>query len=336
MAKKFYIGIDVGYKTFTASIFDGSDKKMKVLEDVDNNKKGFRNLLRWMKTNGATQENCILCMETTGVYSEKLSYFLYENNFDFAVEHAAKVKRAFNKKTKNDKIDSMQIAKYAYRFFDELKLWKPLAYNLLILKQLQSNRELLVKQKTMQKCALHAIEQKPEESKFSKKIYEDTIEFFEKQIKAIEDEMKNIINSDQKIKENYLIVKSVIGFGLIATVAFINTTNNFRDDLSYKQITSFAGICPYEYQSGISVHKKSRSLRYGPKVLRRVLRLCARSAALNSPVMKEYFIRKLAEKKPKSVIYNNIANKLIKIIVALVRKKMPYIKNYKSVNPTCL
>jgi transposase len=336
MAKEFYIGIDVGYKTFTAAIFDGSDKRMNVLENLDNDKRGFKKLIAWMKANSATQENCILCMETTGVYSEKLSYFLYEKKFDFAVEHAAKVKRAFNKKTKNDKIDSMQIAEYAYRFFDELKMWKPLATNLLILKQLQSNRELLVKQKTMQKCALHAIEQKPEESKFSKKKYGEIIEFFEKQIKSIEDEMMNIINSDPKIKENYLIIKSIIGFGLIVSVAFINATNNFRDDLSYKQITSFAGICPYEYQSGISVHKKNRSLRYGPKVLRRVLRLCARSAALNSSTMKEYFLRKLAEQKPKSVIYNNIANKLIKIAVALVRKKVQYIKNYKSVNPTCL
>lgn len=336
MAKKFYVGIDIAYKTFTAAIFDGSNKRMNVLEDVDNNKKGFGNLLRWVKTEGITRENSVLCMETTGVYSEKLSYFLYENKFDFAVEHAAKVKRAFNKKTKNDKIDSMQIAEYACRFFDELKMWKPLPTNLLILKQLQSNRELLVKQKTMQKCALHAIEQKPEESKFSKKIYENMIEFIKKQIKAIEDEMINIIYSDPKIKENYLIIKSIIGFGLIASVALINATNNFRDDLSYKEITSFAGICPYEYQSGISVHKKSRSLRYGPKVLRRVIRLCARSAAINSPIIKEYFLRKLAEGKSKSVIYNNIANKLIKIAVALVRKKMQYIKNYKSVNPTCL
>ena len=336
MAKKFYVGIDIGYKTFTAAIFDGSDKRMNVLEDVDNNKKGFGKLVSWMKANGVTRENSILCMETTGVYSEKLSYFLYEKKFDFTVEHAAKVKRAFKKRTKNDKVDSMQIAEYCFRFYDELKLWKPLGYNLVILKQLQTHREMLVKQKTRELCALHSIEQKPGVSEVSRKIHKDMIEFIKKQIKTIEGEMKNIINSDPKIKENYLLLISIVGVGLIGALIFINATNNFTKNLSYKEIASYAGICPYEHQSGTSVHRKPRSLRHGPKIFRHVIKLCASSAIRNSPLIKKYYLRKLAEGKPKAVIYNNVANKLIKIAVALITSKMPYIKNYKSVNPTCL
>jgi transposase len=56
-------------------------------------------------------------MESTRVYSEKLAYFLVSNKFNIVIETHLKVKR--------DKIDSKQIAEYAFRFIYQLSLWTP-------------------------------------------------------------------------------------------------------------------------------------------------------------------------------------------------------------------
>ena len=52
--------------------------------------------------------------------------------------------------------------------------------------------------------------------------------------------------------------------------------------------------------------------------------------------MKKYFFRKVAEGKSKRLVLNNIANKLIKLLIALIISKKPYIKNYFSINPMIL
>jgi transposase len=49
--------------------------------------------------------------------------------------------------------------------------------------------------------------------------------------------------------------------------------------------------------------------------------------------MKAYFARKRAEGKPGKVVVNNIANKLLKILCAMIRSGKPYLENYRSGNP---
>ena len=51
---------------------------------------------------------------------------------------------------------------------------------------------------------------------------------------------------------------------------------------------------------------------------------------------KQYFIRKTQEGKAKKLVLNNIENRLLKIICAVIRTRTPYISGYKSVNPLLL
>ena len=52
--------------------------------------------------------------------------------------------------------------------------------------------------------------------------------------------------------------------------------------------------------------------------------------------LNKYFFRKVGEGKSKRLVLNNIANKLIKILIALIISKKPYIKNFLSINPMLL
>ena len=91
-----------------------------------------------------------------------------------------------------------------------------------------------------------------------------------------------------------------------------------------------------EHTSGTSVYRKPRSRQYGPSRMRKLLYLAAMSVSTHNVQFRAYYLRKVAEGKPKRLVLNNIANKLVKIICAVVKTETPYIPNYKSVNPALL
>jgi transposase len=92
------------------------------------------------------------------------------------------------------------------------------------------------------------------------------------------------------------------------------------------------GIVPLPYESGKSVRRRTSSSGVGPSVLRKLLYLSSMTSRRYDEDMKKYFLRKVAEGKSKKLVLNNIANKLIKILVALITSKKPYIKNFLSIN----
>ena len=105
---------------------------------------------------------------------------------------------------------------------------------------------------------------------------------------------------------------------------------------SPKSLAAFIGICPYDDQSGTSIHHPSTSRHYGPPALRKLLFLAALSIRTHNLQFRTYFLRKTQEGKPKQLVINNIANKLLKIMVAVIRSKTQFIPNYRSVNPGLL
>ena len=93
------------------------------------------------------------------------------------------------------------------------------------------------------------------------------------------------------------------------------------------------GIVPLAYESGKSIKRKSTSSGIGPGNLRKIIYLISMSVRNYDENMKKYFFRKVAEGKSKKLVLNNIGNKLLKIIIALIKSNKPYIKNFVSIHP---
>ena len=58
---------------------------------------------------------------------------------------------------------------------------------------------------------------------------------------------------------------------------------------------------------------------------------CAVNAIHYNPEMKEYYHRKIAEGKHKMLVINNVRNKLLAMIFAVVQKGTPYVEAYGEV-----
>lgn len=330
---KSFIGVDIASEDFTTTIFTSPGEPPVTKEKILNSTEGFKNFIQWLKRQNVTKDDCLICIENTGVYGESLSYFLSAKGYPVAVEAPHKVKRAFNELTKNDRVDSKKIAEYAYRFLDQLTLWKPSNQILMQIKVLYSTRELLTSQLIANKNALTSVKRKPVQTPLANTTYEQVINKLKESIKAIDKEIEKLIKSNASFKRLHDLADSVPGVGTNLAGCLMVITDNFSCNLDHRKIASLIGIAPLEYSSGKSVRKKPRSRQHGHSVIRKLLHLGSRSVATHNETFKKYYLRKKAEGKPSTLIYNNIANKLLKILCAVIKSGAAYAKNYKSVNP---
>jgi transposase len=334
---KNFIGIDIASETFAISVFRAPGKPLITQESIANSSEGFQQLLQWFKQQHITPANCVICMEATGVYGEALTQYLATEKFKVAIEPPLKVKRAFDQDGhKTDAVDSTQIAEYAYRFFDELRFWQPSTEILERTKHFLAARELLTKQSVSIQNALTAYRRHVVQDKFIIDMYEKNLALVKEQIAQTDTCIDDLVRQNPSFHELSLILLSLCGVGALLTAYLLVTTNAFQDITNFKQMAAFLGICPFQHQSGKSIHHNAHSRHFGPGYIRKLLHLASRSVATHNLEFKKYYYRKIEEGKSKTVALNNIANKLLKIIFAMVRDRKPYIKGYRSVNPLVL
>ena len=336
-----FVGIDVASETFTASIGKFEEERgwqiVAKPTSFENNFDAFSQFLYWLQNNQALAKDCIVCMESTGVYGEALAYFLVSNGYNLVIEAPLKVKRAFDPEGhKSDPVDSCQIAEYAYRFFDQLRYWRPKDVVIEQLKTLLTVREQLVEQRTAHKNANLAIKRKVVRTPLAEAVHDKAIKEITEHIKAIEKEIKRLIDEDPSSRDLQRLIESVPGIGSILATFLVVTMHSAPEPYNPKALAAYIGICPYENSSGTSRHKRPTSRHYGPSPMRRLIYLAAMSVRQHSQTFEHYFLRKLAEGKQKQLVLNNIANKLLKIVCAIARTRTPYIPGYRSINPQML
>jgi len=329
-----FVGVDIASASFMACAGAAPWKVTVKPMQFDNVEDGFVSFLDWLKEHNLTTEHTVVCMEATGVYSEGLAYFLYASGYTVAVEPPLSIQRKFPvNASKTDELDCQYIAEYACRYADKLSFWKPRAEILEQVKVLLTTRQHFSVQLTGHKNALHAASRKQVSSDVAKRLHQEMIEQIGKHIKAIDQEIRRLIDSDPTFKQTLLLLLSVPGVGLqLATHLLIA----MQDTSDPKTLAAFIGICPIKHESGTSVYSPPTSRHYGPSVLRKLLYLAACSVRTHQKSFQQYFFRKVAEGKHKKLVLNNIQNKILKIACAVVRSQKPYIPNYVSVSPMVL
>lgn len=146
--KKIFIGIDISKQWIDVCV--KTDGQPITHQRFDNNRTGFKAMLKWIKQSRQQQEEWLICMEHTGIYGLPLWYFLAEEKITYCVVPGSLITSGLEiRRGKNDKISAMDIAKFAMRYSDELKPHQLPAELLQKLKMLFGYRERLVKAKVL-------------------------------------------------------------------------------------------------------------------------------------------------------------------------------------------
>ena len=324
MKIKQTIGIDVSKRTL--DVFIHSEKKHKCFK---NEPQGFTSLIRWVEShNPFENQQTMYAMEHTGLYSMGLSIYLTEHNHSFVLIAGLALKKSLGlARGKDDRIDSCAIALYAYRRREELTPFRLPSTNLLRIRKLLSLRDKLVKQRSGYKTTLkETLRVMPSEQNHTYAvIHTQQISALTSSIKTVEKELQEIISSDEELKSQFLLITSIDGVGTQTAMFMIAFTAGFTLFENSRKFASYAGIAPFPYQSGTSIHGKTRISTLGNMKFKSLLSNCATSAIMNNAEMNAYYQRRINEGKDKMSTINIIRNKILGRIFAVVQRGTPYV-----------
>jgi transposase len=321
------IGIDVSKATLDVFIHTKQLHKQFL-----NNKKGFVELLKWVAKEKVNVEETIWCFEHTGWYCILLSHFMYSNKFYYCCVNPMEIKRSMGlKRSKTDKQDAQEIARYAWLRRNELESSIPMPLNLVDLQRLVSLREQLVKQTTALKnlCKGFKVTVEKESTDFGMKTIKQTLKQLESQIKKVEKEMTQLIKQDGDMYHNFKMSKSVKGVGDVMAIQMLLHTHNYSRFGTWREFSSYCGLVPYPYQSGTSINRKPTTHSISDQKMKSLLTMSAISAIQADKELKQYFKKRVEEGKPKMVVLNIIRNKIVSRIFATVKRGTPYVEMYK-------
>lgn len=331
--KKIFIGIDFAKEKFDAAIIEACGLKEfgdRQFGTFSNNKKGYCRFLKWVKSNAgvSTAEEWLFCGEDTGSCSLGLSKWLYGRGYDMWIENAYVIKHSNGiQRVKTDRADASMIAEYAWRHQDKAALFEPLSDSLTQLREVFLYRHKLVQQRVAMDVRKQdkEVSDKTRALSFINRKSKHLIAEIDKAIKECDAMIDRIIESDDELRENYTIVTSVKGVARQNGACLLIFTNNFkRFDMDARKIACYYGVAPFAKESGSSVHTPARTSHFANKLIKSLLSQAAMIAKIFNPEIKEYYDRLIKRGKKHSVALNNVKNKLLRIIVALVRKKTVY------------
>jgi transposase len=328
---RFFIGIDPSAATYTASLFDAHERAIRERRSFEGSRTAP--LEQWLNQHGLSREEALVCVEDTGVYSEALLYSLHENGFRVALIEPLRVWKAFGEGPKTDELDSGRVAEYGFRYADQLRLWQPSEVIVEQVRVLLSTREQLVTQRTAAQNTRQTLRRKVVQTPAATAVLDETIDYLKQQIEVLEEEIRRLINEHPTSSHMVGLLMTAPGVGLLLSAQLLVLTNGFKEEVGYRSLAQYLGICPNAYRSGKSVQRRSRSRGYGPSLARKLLHLAARSVSTHAAPFREYYRRKVSEGKPKPLVLNNVANKLLRLLCGMMRDQKPYIAGYRSSRP---
>lgn len=334
MKKTLFIGIDFSKEKFDATLLDGAQGLILAHSEFPNHSKGFALFYKWIGKHSKVNKNgWLICGENTGFYSRKLSFYMLQKGCFMWLENPLQIKRSMGLvRGKTDKADSLRISEYAMRHQDKALLMKKPDKEIDDLKNLISFRDRLVKAKKLLQVPseeLRRVENRDTTTRFIRDCSNAEIFKIEKKIKLVEERILEIKDNQEDIATNYELVTSVKGVGMITAISLIIYTDNFSRFQEARQLACYCGCAPFPYSSG-TMSAPNRVSHLANKTLKTLLTQCAHSAKSHDETMRAYYLKKIAEGKEKNVVINNIRNKLIHWIWAIVQNQQPYQKNYKT------
>lgn len=329
MEFKFFIGIDVSKNELDFSVQQG--KCFLFHKEIVNDPGAIRSIIKELcLLPDFKLSNAVFCMEHTGIYNNHLLECLYKKKGNICLEAASQIKNSLgNIRGKNDKVDSMRIAEYAYKNRGELRLWEPKREVVQQLANYAATRSRLINVQKQLRTPLKEL------GSFAKKgiakqnlaVCSKTLNAIESDLKKVDKAIAEVIAGDPELKRLFVRVTSVCGVGKVTAVQVIVTTNEFKDIKDAQQYACYSGVAPFTDDSG-KVKKKARVSHMANKKVKTLLHLAAMVAIQYNPELKLFYERKISEGKNKMSVINAVRNKLILRIFACVNQDRNYTKNY--------
>lgn len=273
----------------------------------------------------------VFVMENTGFYGNHYTEVLSGMKANIVVEDAGHIKNSLGLiRGKNDKIDAMRIAEFAYKCREDLRLWIPKRQIILELANLATLRSRLMNLRGA------IAEPLKEQQQFiragiagtANQLCQRSIGSIKADIADVDKAISRLVAEDQRLSRIFAQIVSVPCIGPVTALQILITTNEFRDIRCPKKFACYAGVAPFEKQSGTKT-SRARVSHIANKKMKSLLHICALSALRVKWEIADYYIRKTRDEgKHRMLVLNAIRNKLIMRVFACVLQDRFYEENY--------
>ena len=334
--KKIYVGIDISKEKCNLCYRSGLEiaREEECPNEVKALKKAFKTALKVL---GAAMEEALICAEYTGRYIYPLTVACQELGLFLWLDDPTRIKNSMGlTRGKNDAIDAIRIAEYAYRYNDKAVRYTVANQALVSMKNLLADREFLLIDKKRYQTQI--TDQKkymaPEDFKHKNSRWKKFIKSIDEQIAAIDAEIESIIAADPVLTRQKELLTSVDGIGDRIAINMIAITGGFTRFKDARHFCSFAGLTPYKYDSGTSIRSKAKISKRANQTMKTLLHLSALNVAtrMKNGEYKDYYDRKIKEGKHVMCVINVLRAKLVHRMFSVIRRDELYTKQY---TPAC-
>ena len=335
--KNYQMGIDISKEKLNICLRKGTQTVRE--EEIKNTVEAFKKCVKRIeKTDGIAVEETMVCAEFTGRYIYPLVCACDELGLFLWMEDPTRIKNSFGvTRGKDDRVDARRIAEYAYRFSDKAVAYAMPDKTLASLKSLLADHDTLAADK--QKYEMQLNDQKgymdADDYKRKQRSWKAVVKTLDKQIALIDEEIKRLVKSDEKISHQVELLKTVDGVGDRIAVRMVVVTMAFSRFKTSRQFICYAGLAPFKYTSGKSIHSKSKVSQRANKQMKALLHLGSVCIAthMKSGECKDYYERKVKEGKHPMCVLNVIRAKMVSRMFAVIRKNEPYKKTCPLLQP---
>ena len=290
--KKTVIGIDVSSKTLDICII----KDQKVTYSSIKNE--VQTIVKFLSKQD--EKITVISMENTGRYNWYIYEALEQFSFKVYVLSPLHLSKSLGLvRGKNDKIDALRICQFTQKNMEELTTWKATPKNIQCIKVLLSERNSRIKTKRqlLAKQQDYRLMKNIGLNKELLKLNKEQIKYLEKQIETIEHKINELIKADLKLKEQQRLIMTIPGVGKVLSWMVLSKTEGFSKFNNPRKFACFAGVVPFEHQSGTSIFRKPKLSMFADKQLKSVLHMAAMSAIRLDNDLRRYYLKKVEEGK---------------------------------------
>lgn len=255
----------------------------------------------------------LIVLEATGGYERLAVGVFAKYELPYAVVFPRRVRQLAHGLgiiSKNDEIDARVIARYGR--IAEIRPQPPQTEQMAGLQALNTRRSQLIEMRLAEQCRLESSHGS------TRRGIKRHITWMEKEIAAIETEIKQTIEQDKELNEADERLRSVPGVGPVLSSILLSELPELGR-LSNKQIASLVGVAPFPRESGKSGGR--RFCKGGRNRVRRVLYMAVISAVRYNPLIKQFYDRLCSKGKLKKVALIASARKLLSILNSITKNK---------------
>jgi len=330
---KYSVACDISKDKFDAciSIIDKLQYvKVIATRSFDNNPSGFNAFFEWQKIKCSLKLPIVFIMEATGVYYEKLAWFLHRKGLYVSVvlpNKAKKYMQGIGLKSKNDKIDAKGLAQMGAE--QNLPGWVAPKESIMRLRDITRQRESFQEAKTQFNNQLQAYICSEFVDICIVNDLKTIIELLDNKIIATEKTIERLIALDDSLTEGCNKVIGIKGVSTITIATLIAETNCFKMFSSQGQLVSYAGYDVVENQSG-KHQGKTRISKKGNAHIRRILYMAAFNVVkYKQSQFADLYERVFERTKLKMKGYVAVQRKLLCLIYTLWKNNAVYDTNYQ-------